>query len=108
MPDRTVTSLLRGTGFGPGGLVEVPGASFVTNNFWQANDTTFLDQNLNTQNGPYHYQVAFLCKRTNTPLGTTNEASSVLLRIQSTDQTNILMAGISPLGQLPLRYFPAK
>ncbi len=82
--------LLRGTGFGPGALVEVPGASFIANNFWQANDTTFLDQNLNTQNSPYHYQVAFYVNGQNTPLGTTNEASSVLLSIQSTDQTNIL------------------
>ncbi len=82
--------LLRGPGFGPGGLVEVPGASFVANNFWQANDTTFLDQNLNTQDGPYHYQVAFYIGGQNTPLGTTNVASSVLLGIQSTDKTNIL------------------
>lgn len=82
--------LLRGTGLGPGGLTEVPGASFTAANFWQANDTMFVDQNLNTQNNPYHYQVAFYVNGQNTPLGTTNEASSVFLRIQSTDQTNIL------------------
>ena len=82
--------LLRGNGFGPGGLTEVPGASFVAANFWQANDTMFVDQNLNTADGPYHYQVAFYVNGLNTPLGSTNEASSVRLNIQSTDETNIL------------------
>lgn len=83
--------LLRGSGLGPGNLMEVPGASFVVANFWQANDTMFLDQNLDTENNPYHYQVAFYVNGSNTPLGSTNEASSVRLRIHSTDQTNILI-----------------
>lgn len=82
--------LLRGNGLGPGGLTEVPGASFTAANFWQANDTMFLDQNLDTENQPYHYQVAFYVNGLSTPLGSTNEASSVRLNIQSTDQTNVL------------------
>lgn len=82
--------LLRGTGLQPGGLTEVPGASFVANNFWQANDTMFLDQNLDTENNAYHYQVAFYVNGSSTPLGSTNEASSVRLSVQSTDETNIL------------------
>lgn len=82
--------LLRGTGLAPGNLTEVPGASFVANNFWEANDTVFIDQNLDTENNPYHYQVAFYVNGNNTPLGSTNEASSVRLNIKSTDEANIL------------------
>jgi gliding motility-associated-like protein len=82
--------LLRGEGFGPGNLQEVPGASFTAQQFWQANDTIFFDNGLNTAEGPYHYQVAFYVNGQNTPLGSTNEASSVLLNVQSTDQTNNL------------------
>lgn len=82
--------LLRGTGFGPGALTEVPGASFVAPQFWLANDTCFTDTNLNTKDGPYHYSVAFYVRGENKPLGASNEASSIFLNITSTDQTNIL------------------
>ncbi|MFZ4473619.1 MAG: gliding motility-associated C-terminal domain-containing protein [Saprospiraceae bacterium] len=82
--------LLRGDGFGPGTLTEVPGASFVAAQFWQANDTCFTDVGLNTNGIPYHYMVAFYVRGENTPLGSSNEASSLFLNINSTDQTNIL------------------
>jgi gliding motility-associated-like protein len=82
--------LLRAPGFGPGALQEVPGASFVKNNFWQANDTFFVDRDLNTLGQPWRYQVAFYTRGLSTPLGLTNTASSVFLNIISTDDTNIL------------------
>jgi gliding motility-associated-like protein len=82
--------LLRGIGFGPGSLTPIPGASFTVQNFWQANDTCFTDLSLDTKGRPYHYQVDFYVNGENTPLGSTNNASSVFLKITSTDMTNIL------------------
>lgn len=83
--------LLRAPDFQGGTFTPVPGASFIANEFWQANDTIFeFDENLNTAGGPYRYKVEFYVRGENTPLGTTNEASSVFLSIASTDQTNIL------------------
>ncbi len=82
--------LLRAPGFTGGTFEEVPGASFTSPTFWQANDTTFLDQGLNTTGQPYRYQVAFYVRGENTPLGTTTAASSIFLTINSTDETNLL------------------
>ncbi len=82
--------VLRAPGLTGGVLQEIPGASFTTAEFWLANDTCFTDNNLNTSGQPYHYQIAFYVKGLDVPLGSTNEASSVFLSIQSTDQTNIL------------------
>ncbi len=82
--------LLRADGFTGGTLTEVPGASFVAPSFYLANDTCFTDNNLNTSGGPYHYQVAFYVKGNSTPLGSTNNASSVFLNVGSSDQKNIL------------------
>ena len=83
--------LLRAPGLDGGALQPVPGATFTVDNFWQANDTCFTDQGLNTAGEPYHYEVAFYTRGNfNTPLGTTNDASSVFLTIKSTDNTNLL------------------
>lgn len=82
--------LLRAPGLSGGTLQPVPGASFTADQFWQANDTCFTDLNLNTLSQPYHYQVAFYVRGETTPLGSTNEASSVLLTVNSTDNTNLL------------------
>ena len=82
--------VLRAPGLNGGTLQEVPGASFTAPEFWLANDTCFTDTNLNTQGQPYHYAIDFYVKGLDTPLGSTNEASSVFLSIASTDQTNIL------------------
>ncbi|MBV6439559.1 MAG: hypothetical protein EPGJADBJ_01204 [Saprospiraceae bacterium] len=80
----------RAPGLNGGTLQEIPGASFTANEFWQANDTCFTDMNLNTQGQPYHFQIDFYVKGLGTPLGSTNEASSVFLTVNSTDQTNLL------------------
>lgn len=83
-------ALLRAEGFSGGAFVPVPGASFVSNTFWQANDTIFeFDQPLNTLEKPYRYKVDFYVNGNNL-LGSTRDASSVFLKIASTDQTNIL------------------
>ena len=82
--------LLRAQGFTGGVFAELPGASFVSNTFWEANDTIFeFDENLNTVDGPYRYKVDFYVKG-NVLLGSTRDASSVFLSVASTDQTNIL------------------
>jgi len=82
--------VLRAPGLNGGALQEIPGASFTADNFWQANDTCFTDINLNTADQAYHYQIAFYVKGLDTPLGFTNEASSVFLTVNSTDETNLL------------------
>jgi gliding motility-associated-like protein len=83
--------LFRAPGLSGGTLQEVPGASFVANTFYEANDTIFqFDENLNTQGQAYHYAVGFYVKGQTQALGTTNEASSIFLNIASTDQTNQL------------------
>lgn len=82
--------VLRAPGLNGGALQEIPGASFVANEFWQANDTCFTDVGINTQDQPYHYQIDFYVKGLDTPLGSTNEASSVFLTVNSTDETNLL------------------
>ena len=82
--------LLRASGFSGGVFAEIPGASFVVNEFWQANDTIYeFDENLNTVGGPYRYKVDFYVQG-NILLGTTRDASSIFLSTVSTDQTNIL------------------
>jgi gliding motility-associated-like protein len=82
--------LRRADGFSGGTFSDVPGASFSSNEFLQANDTTFaFDEPLNTVSGPHRYQVDFYVKG-NVLLGNTRAASSVFLSIVSTDQTNIL------------------
>lgn len=82
--------LLRAPDFGTGNLQPVPGASFISSQFWKANDTVFIDNSLNTLDRPYRYQVAFYVRGESTPLGFTNEASSVFLNVGTTDQACLL------------------
>jgi len=82
--------LFRAEGITEMNLTEVPGASFVSNSFAQANDTFFIDTGLNTLTNPYSYQVAFYVNGENTPLGSTEVASSVYLSIAPTDRANQL------------------
>ncbi|MGB1216405.1 MAG: gliding motility-associated C-terminal domain-containing protein, partial [Saprospiraceae bacterium] len=82
--------LLRTTGISQTGLTPVPGASFTVNNFWEANDTLFVDSGLNTLQEAYSYQINFYVNGESTPLGSTNVASSIFLNVASTDELNIL------------------
>lgn len=80
----------RVAGFAQAGLADVPGGSLVSDWFSTANDTFFIDKNLNTDGQPYTYEVAFYTRGNAEPLGKTNTASSVFLKIASTDNTNTL------------------
>ncbi|MEZ4917952.1 MAG: gliding motility-associated C-terminal domain-containing protein [Saprospiraceae bacterium] len=83
--------LLRAPNFTGGTLTPVPGAEFTAQEFWQANDTTFEDQGLDTENQPWRYQIAFYTRGNfDTPLGSTNPASSVFLEVVGSDNTNEL------------------
>ncbi len=84
-------TLLRAPDIAGGVLQPVPGAVFTTDNFWQATDTCFVDENLNTAGRPYHYRVDFFTQGNfSTPFGSTDEASSVFLNIASSDRVNVL------------------
>ena len=83
--------LQRAQGITSTGFEPVPGAVFTAENYWQANDTFFFDEGLNTLNSAYTYQVAFYIEgNTEEPLGIASPASSVFLNIASTDETNNL------------------
>lgn len=82
--------LLRAPGASGGTFSPVPGANFIYDAFWKANDTCFTDINLNTAGQPYRYAVEFYVRGQNTPLGTSPDASSVFLSVASTDNTNQL------------------
>ncbi|RME96055.1 MAG: gliding motility-associated C-terminal domain-containing protein, partial [Bacteroidetes bacterium] len=58
--------------------------------FAAANDTCFLDTNINTFNGPYTYRVNFYVNGESQPLGEAIPAASVFLNVSPTDRTNIL------------------
>ncbi len=72
---------LMGTNFQP-----VVGADFESPFFNTANDTTFLDEGLNTVNNAYTYKVEFYVNGGNQPLGETNAAASVFLGASPTDE----------------------
>jgi len=78
----------RSRGF-PGGTFEPIGVSFESQTFWQANDTFFTDNGLNTMDDPWSYEVVFFVAGTDS-IGTTNPASSPWLSVASTDETNNL------------------
>ncbi len=81
--------LFRAEGINSTNFVPVPGASFESPFFSTANDTFFLDKNINTTLG-YNYQLAFYVKGENQPLGKSSTASSILLQISPTDEKNQL------------------
>lgn len=83
--------VLRATGITDNGFVEVPGASFIQPSFAQANDTIWTDASgLNTVVHPYSYKIAFYVAGESTPLGDTENASSVFLTVSPTDNQNDL------------------
>jgi gliding motility-associated-like protein len=82
--------LLRASGLSGGTTVEVAGASIIAPSFSAPVDTCFTDNNLNTAGGPYNYQIAFYVNNSATPLGTTNNASSVFLNVGISDQRTVL------------------
>ncbi len=59
---------------------------FDANSFSEANDTLFIDTNLNTVSNQYVYKVAFYVNGENEALGETPTASSIFLNTTSTDK----------------------
>ena len=59
------------------------------NAFWQANDTFYIDNNLNTVENPYTYQIGFFVENDDS-LGVSEAASSVYLSIAASDRMNTL------------------
>ncbi len=83
--------LSRSPGLGTSNFTDIPGANFIQNNFWQANDTFFVDDTgLNTAGIPYTYLITFYADNTGIPVGTSSSASSVYLNVASSDKINIL------------------
>lgn len=68
----------------------IPGASFSSPDFASANDTSYLDNNLNTLANPYSYRIAFYVNGETEPLGYAEPASSVFLSITPSDKRNHL------------------
>jgi gliding motility-associated-like protein len=69
-------------------FVRIPGASFTSDTYWELTADNYEDQNLNTQDSPYSYTIAFYVNNETEPLGYAPPASSVFLNIASTDETN--------------------
>lgn len=61
------------------------GVEFTSQFFANANDTCFVDVNLNTSGQPYSYKINFYTGASTTALGATNPASSVFLSSAPTD-----------------------
>ncbi len=75
----------RAPDFATTGLTDVPGGSISAPEFWLANDTFFVDKNLNTSAQAWTYQISFFVKSQPVPLGKTNTASSIFLTIAPSD-----------------------
>ncbi|MEN9611731.1 MAG: hypothetical protein RLZZ628_2545 [Bacteroidota bacterium] len=82
--------LFRATGITRTNLTPVAGASWRSPFFKGFNDTTFVDNNLNTLQNPYSYKVGFYTQGGDTLLGYSEVASSVYLKIAASDRTNKL------------------
>lgn len=81
--------VLRATGIRSEGFQPI-GVNFTANTYSEANDTFFVDNNLNTLDNAYTYRIAFYVNGESEPLGFSNYASSPYLSIASTDETNNL------------------
>jgi gliding motility-associated-like protein len=82
--------LFRATGITRTNLTPIAGASWRSPYFKGFNDTTFVDNNLNTLQNSYSYKVGFYTQGGDTLLGYSEVASSVYLKIASTDRINNL------------------
>lgn len=64
----------------------IPGGTFTSNTFANFNDTSFIDNNLNTLNKQYYYQIQFFTDNASNAFGTSTPASTVLLAAKGTDR----------------------
>ncbi|MEM1120612.1 MAG: gliding motility-associated C-terminal domain-containing protein, partial [Bacteroidota bacterium] len=77
--------LLRAEGINGTDFQPIAGADFESATYNDANDTTFVDTDLNTSGTAYTYQLEFYVNGENTPLGETAPAASVFLGAAPTD-----------------------
>ncbi len=82
--------VLRAPGLAGGTFAEIPNGNFLSNTFFGANDTFFVDNQRDTRSDGWHYRVDFYVNGESVPLGSTTVASSVFLKIKSTDRRNDL------------------
>lgn len=84
--------LVRAIGLSPAATAFQPvGPRFTSPTLYQANDTCFLDQLLNTTATPVSYKIQLFTGRSQTqPLGQSASSSTVFLTIDPTDQANVL------------------
>ena len=81
--------VFRATGITKTVLQPIAGATFTSATYTGANDTTWIDNNLNTIQNPYSYRIGFYVKG-DSLLGYSNTASSHFLTVGSSDRTTIL------------------
>jgi gliding motility-associated-like protein len=72
------------------GFVQVPGADFVSNSYWQANDTSFMVNALDTDTEQHTFRVGFYTGTADELLGYSEQAQSIYLTVASTDRENQL------------------
>lgn len=82
--------LKRGIGFNPATFVEIPGASFISQQFLDPVDTSYTDIGLNTEGSPYTYVVDFYAGNSGIIYGSSTTASSVFLNVDGSDKKTIL------------------
>ena len=82
--------LLRSPGLGTENFEPVPGADFTANTFAEANDTSFTDTGIDTENTGYTYTVAFFTGESAGEYGRSVNASSVYLQAASANRRNTL------------------
>lgn len=78
--------LQRSEGIGTDNFQDIPGAIFQSQSFSGLNANSYLDENLNTLELPYTYRVLFYSGQLNTPLSSSDIASSIFLLTDPQDQ----------------------
>jgi gliding motility-associated-like protein len=79
----------RATGITRTNFQNVAGATFTSNTYAGLNDTTWLDNNLNTSQNGYTYRIGFYFKR-DSLMGYSEPASTHFLSVASSDRINTL------------------
>lgn len=64
----------------------IPGAIFTSTSFANFKDSVFIDQNLNTQDKPYSYQLSFFAGPSTTNVGISSPASTVYMKLIAKDR----------------------
>ncbi len=68
-------------------FMPIPGGTFTANSLAAFNDTMHIDNNLNTSDRPYSYQIQFFTGPAGSLYGVSSSASTVYLKSTSADRT---------------------